>query len=109
MEIRSGGQVRPIARDNTRDCLITSGDEPGGLEMDIGCHGYDTFAVQQQCPLPPGVSDPFKKYPHFPAKLYSSSVSGSLEIVQPAWILSHFAHWAVSDDRVVVFFVMPSK
>ena len=36
MEIRSGGQVIQIVRDNARDRSITSGDVPRGLEMDLG-------------------------------------------------------------------------
>ena len=32
-----------IGRDIAGDCLITSGDVPGGPEMDIGCHGYDRW------------------------------------------------------------------
>ena len=38
----SGGQVIQIGQDNTGDHLSMSGDVPGGLEMDLGCHGYDT-------------------------------------------------------------------
>jgi len=33
-EKMSEGQVIQIGHDNARDCSITSGDEPGGPEMD---------------------------------------------------------------------------
>ncbi|KAG6376550.1 hypothetical protein JVT61DRAFT_2546 [Boletus reticuloceps] len=46
--------------------------------------------------------DPFSLYPHFPAKLYSSAMLDSLEIIHLAWIVGHFARWAIVDDRVVV-------
>jgi len=36
MEIKSGGHVIQIARDIAGDCSITSGDVPGGSEMDLG-------------------------------------------------------------------------
>jgi len=41
----SEGHMILIGQDNAGDCLIMSGDVPRGLEMDIGCHGYDSEAV----------------------------------------------------------------
>ena len=43
MEEMSRGHVMLIGRDNAGDHLIMSGDVPGGPEMDIGCHGYDSI------------------------------------------------------------------
>ena len=37
-----------IGQDNTRDCSIMSGDAPGGLEIDLGCHGYDSITRRSQ-------------------------------------------------------------
>jgi len=41
-EEMSKGHVILIGQDNAGDCLIMSGDVPGGPEMDLGCHGYDS-------------------------------------------------------------------
>jgi len=43
IEEMSGGHVVLIGQDNTRDCLIMSGDVPKRPEMDLGCHGYDRY------------------------------------------------------------------
>jgi len=36
-----GDQVMHIVHDHIRDCLWKSGDVPGGLELNLECHGYD--------------------------------------------------------------------
>jgi len=60
------------------------------------------FAVQRQLEAPQGVLDPFKPYPNFAAKLYSSRLSEELEVVHVDWVLCHFAHWQISSEHVVV-------
>ena len=60
------------------------------------------FAVQCQDVAHPSVVDPFKPYPHFPAKLYSSSIHDTLEVVHVDWVLCHFAQWQMSSDHVVI-------
>jgi len=52
MEEMSGGHVILIGQDNAGDCLITSGDVPGGPEMDIGCHD---MTVKQYLKFPSGL------------------------------------------------------
>jgi hypothetical protein len=66
--------------------------------------GELTFAVQKLVPLDRHAQtvDPFAIYPHFPAKMYSSSFSTHLENVKVSWVVGHFARWAVSSNTVVV-------
>jgi hypothetical protein len=54
------------------------------------------LAVQRQLPAGNTVVDPFALYPYFPAKLYSSQLSPTLELVQLDWIFSHYARWNFS-------------
>jgi len=61
-----------------------------------------SFAVRRQLPLPEGVLDPFRHYPHFPAKLYSSVLSDDLELVRVDWVMAHFARWQFSDLHAVI-------
>ncbi len=60
------------------------------------------LAVQCQLPADNTVVDPFALYPYFPAKLYSSQLSPTLELVQLDWIFSHYARWNFSRDHSVV-------
>lgn len=60
------------------------------------------YAVYRQVPAPADVKDPFRFYPHFPAKVYSSTLSAELSLVKPSWVVSHFARWRMDKDRVVV-------
>ncbi|KAG2741909.1 hypothetical protein P692DRAFT_201725997 [Suillus brevipes Sb2] len=65
--------------------------------------GELVFAVHRQLPLDcHDTIDPFAVYPDFPAKLYSSSFSSHLENVKVSWVVSHFARWEISSDRVVI-------
>ncbi|KAI9463750.1 hypothetical protein HD554DRAFT_2206411 [Boletus coccyginus] len=65
---------------------------PGSIKYIYGSNGILTFTVQRQRPLlHGGQCDPFATYVHFPAKLYSSTVSDDLEIVKLSWVVSHFA------------------
>ncbi len=41
------------------------------------------YAVHRQLPAPKDTKDPFRFYPHFPAKLYSSNLSADLVLVKP--------------------------
>jgi hypothetical protein len=61
-----------------------------------------SYAVQRQLPLEPNIIDPFARYPHFPAKLYSSTISPDLEIIEVDWIASHFARWQLSESLAVI-------
>ncbi|KAL4062084.1 hypothetical protein V8B97DRAFT_2026924 [Scleroderma yunnanense] len=64
----------------------------------------------QALPAVPGLTphcsvetaDPFAAYPHFPAKMYSSTLEAKLECVKMSWVISHHAQWAVPKDAVVV-------
>jgi hypothetical protein len=83
----------------------------------IYCDKKTYLAVQRQLPAGNTVVDPFALYPYFPAKLYSSQLSPTLELVQLDWIFSHYARWNFSRDhsvvlslnRVCVFANLPSK
>ncbi|KAG1866120.1 hypothetical protein F4604DRAFT_1928133 [Suillus subluteus] len=58
------------------------------------------FAVQRHLPLH-SHPDPFRHYPHFPARLYSSALADNLEIVMLGWVVSHFVRWNFSPHHIV--------
>ena len=61
-----------------------------------------TFTIQQQLPALPGCMDPYIEWPHFPAHVYSMSLSTQLEGIDPEWIMSHYAQWAFDKNHVVI-------
>jgi len=76
---------------------------PGSIEYVI--HRQDgsiIYAVRQQLPAPLGIVDPFKHYPDFPARVYSTSLSLNLILVLPSWVLCHYGRWHLDDKRAVV-------
>ena len=76
---------------------------PGSIQEIVMYPNMDVaYIVKRQQPTTPGLDDPFSKYPHFPAKLYSCSLSPELEIVRPDWVLSHYARWAIDKVNAVV-------
>ncbi|KAF8591820.1 hypothetical protein K439DRAFT_1644119 [Ramaria rubella] len=75
---------------------------PGSIQYIFYHGGEMTFAVRHQQPAIDDIVDPFKPYPHFPAKLYSSDLSEQLEIVKVNWVVGHFARWSISQNHVVV-------
>lgn len=77
---------------------------PGSIKYIYKVDDSLAFAVQRQCTLAATESrnDIFAAHPHFPAKLYSSTLARNLEHVKISWVLGHYARWAVSDSQVVV-------
>lgn len=65
-----------------------------------GCDAWMT--VKRYTPLPPGVHDPFKRYPSFPACLYSSTMLPDEDHIPINSILCHVARFNLSSDRVVI-------
>ena len=74
---------------------------PGSIKYIFEHVGHVHFAVQQQLPSKHG-ADPFHHYPHFLAQLYSCCMSDSLEMIHPAWVLSHYAWWRFSPQCDVI-------
>jgi hypothetical protein len=75
---------------------------PGSIKYIYGLHGRLEFAVQRQLPIHNSSLDPFRHYPHFPARLYSSSLSAQLEIVHVDWVMCHFARYRITSSHAVV-------
>ena len=76
---------------------------PGCIKYIMMQPGKDlVFAVQRQLSAPDNTADPFSIYPHFPAKVYSNSLSPTLEIVCLDCIMSHYTRWAFSPELVVI-------
>ncbi|KAF8226968.1 hypothetical protein L208DRAFT_1299015, partial [Tricholoma matsutake] len=63
--------------------------------------GSIKYAVQQQHPLDHS-SNPFQFYLHFPASIYSTSLSSTLEVIEPQWVISHYARWRLDESCCVV-------
>ncbi len=76
---------------------------PGSIEYIIIKHSKEVvYAVRTQMPASTNTPDPFRFYPHFPAKMYSPNLSPQLTIVQPSSVMSHYARWKMDENRVVV-------
>lgn len=59
--------------------------------------------ITRQAPLPPGGYDPFRRYPSFPATVYSSEMdSGPKDKVSFDSIVSHVARFKFSNNRAVI-------
>ena len=75
---------------------------PGGIQHILEVDNRIVFAVRHHLPKEPCIIDPFTPYPDFPAKLYSSQMSDSLELVELDWVVSHFARWQIYAGHVVI-------
>ncbi|KAF7369365.1 hypothetical protein MVEN_00265100 [Mycena venus] len=60
------------------------------------------FVIRPQEPLPHNTNDPFKPFPHFPARTYSSKMSDITVIVNPAQVIGHYARFDFSGNRAVL-------
>lgn len=60
------------------------------------------LAVRRQKLLVNNSYDPFARWPHFPAKLYSPQLDHNLEKVELSWILGHYARYILSSQHAVV-------
>jgi hypothetical protein len=75
---------------------------PGSIKYIFSHEGQMAFAIQRQLPLEPGAIDPFQPYDYFPAQLYSSKLTDTLEIARVDAVKCHYARWDFSDSHVVV-------
>jgi hypothetical protein len=61
------------------------------------------FHIRRQAVLPPAKLDPFRKYPSFPATVYSSRMAGGLcDIVPLSSVVTHVARFDFLDERSVI-------
>lgn len=81
---------------------------PGSIEHIVRVDGQVLFAVRRYGPVDSTSSDPFARWPDFPAKLWSSSQE-DLELVKPQWVSCQFAKYAVSDSSIVVLMLPKVK
>ncbi|KAI9451864.1 hypothetical protein HD554DRAFT_2032844 [Boletus coccyginus] len=75
---------------------------PGSIKYIFGIDSKIYFAVQRQNAAPAGTLDPFRHYPHFPARIYSETLSTTLERVEPAWVLAHYVRWRFAPGYVAI-------
>ena len=69
----------------------------------VCCEGQTAYlGVQHQLSLENAVLNTFAHYPPFPARVYSSSLSQTLEQVQPDWIFSHYVWMNFTANHAVV-------
>jgi hypothetical protein len=107
---RHGGIVYSTSKTHLGNSLVqfyphgnrTFSPVPGSIKY-VYREGTRTYlAIQRQLPAGNISQDPFALYPHFPAKIYSSQLSQSLERIQLDWIFSHYARWNFSPEYAVV-------
>ena len=84
------------------DGKVTAPPVAGSIQYIYNAGIGTRLAIRCQQSLPDHISDPFSRYPHFPAKLHCSRLSGALEEVDPAWIYCHYARWVMNDDYAVI-------
>ncbi|KDR74589.1 hypothetical protein GALMADRAFT_141601 [Galerina marginata CBS 339.88] len=76
---------------------------PGTIEYIIVRHDSSiAYAIRRQLSSAPGTIDPFITYPHFRATIYSPSLSNTLELISPEWVMCHYACWNMDSDQAVV-------
>ncbi|KAF8867825.1 hypothetical protein BD779DRAFT_1463527, partial [Infundibulicybe gibba] len=75
---------------------------PCSIKYIFSRNGKVAYAVQRQRQSGSEVIDPFRSYPDFPAKVYSSTLSTDLELVDPEWVMSHYARWDYTPEHVIV-------
>lgn len=76
---------------------------PGSIQFIVTHEDmHVVYVVQRQMPITLDVQDNFSVYPHFHAKLYSTVLSTSYEIIEPSWVMSHYARWDVNKEHSVV-------
>lgn len=76
---------------------------PGSIQYIIAHEDmHVVYIVQRQMPVSLNTPDNFSVYPHFHAKLYSTMLSAQYEMVEPEWVMSHYARWNVSKEHAVV-------
>ena len=98
-----------LSQDSThvRNSLVmfySKGDQgpspiPGCIKYIFKDNGKIQLAIWQQLPI--DTADPFRHYLYFPMCLYSVELSSDLELVQPEWVLSHFAQWQFSTKYII--------
>lgn len=75
---------------------------PGCIEEIFVSEDKWVFAVRRHLSSAPDVIDPFRHYPYFDAKLYSTNQAKTLELVKTDWVTVQFASWQMSPEHVVV-------
>ena len=53
--------------------------------------------------------DKYTIYKDFPARRVSTRVSASLELIDPAWVTSHFFSWREDESHMVIIPVFPVR
>lgn len=61
---------------------------------------YELFVRRQKPAL--GTPDPFQKYAHFPARLYSVELDYNVERIDLEWVSAHYARYPWDDRFVAV-------
>ncbi|KAI9570052.1 hypothetical protein HD554DRAFT_2002942, partial [Boletus coccyginus] len=61
-----------------------------------------SFAIQRQNIALDDTIDLFYHYLHFPARIYSDTISTTLKRVKPGWVLSHYTRWNFTPGYVVI-------
>ncbi|KAJ7668611.1 hypothetical protein DFH06DRAFT_944658, partial [Mycena polygramma] len=84
---RPPGSIDPIAGSIQK--IVSQGDKT-------------IFVVQRQALLPPESFDPFLRYPHFPARSYSSRMQDVTDQISPDEVVAHCARFDYSNNRSVI-------
>ena len=74
----------------------------GSIKYIYTMHDQTRLAVQRQQSAPITTRNPFQRYPHFPAQIYSTQLVECVEEVCVSWILCHYARWNMEEGICVL-------
>lgn len=75
---------------------------PGCIKYIYRAQTGVSFAVQRHPDVSPDTANPWVSYPHFPVRLYSTSLADKLESVKPDQVISHFVRYQLSPEHTLV-------
>ena len=93
---------------NSLVLFYPDGDEsetpiPGSIEYIVAKpNNKVVYVVRPQLAAPLDALNPFRFYHHFPAKIYSPNLSNQRQVVQPNWVILHYARWNLDKNRAVI-------
>jgi hypothetical protein len=75
---------------------------PGCIKYIYRTKAGVSFAVQRHPDVSPDTDNPWVSYPHFPGRLFSTSLADKLESVNPDQVISHFVRYRLSPEHTLV-------
>ena len=75
---------------------------PGSIEYIFKTENNFRFAVRRFQGRNTTTSDPFARWPHFPARLWSTHQAAELELIDVDWVMCQFAMYEITGESAVM-------